>query len=102
MELPATYSEKFTATAASKNQPALIPGSAWEAELDKFAAILNENCATSGFAPMTHPRIAKLLSKAGVHDADQAYRFYQRCSTGRSFAGLFNSLTGNRAKTTPV
>lgn len=102
MEIPTHYKEKLQRPAISKNQPSLIPGSAWEAELDKFAAIMNENCEETGHEPLSHGRIGKLLNKANVHDADQAYRFYQRCSTGRTFAGLFNTLTGNRRKTPKV
>jgi hypothetical protein len=88
MNLPATYATKFSKQATGQ------PRSAWEEQLDRFAARLNPDRIKAGFRPYSHARIAKLLSNAGINDAAGAHHFFRKLEVeARVFGRLFDKLT---------
>jgi hypothetical protein len=54
--------------------------------LDKFLDKLNSARVSGGFAPLSHPRVAKLLK--GM-DTQAMYALYRECDQAKSFGGLF-------------
>ena len=88
MDIPANYIEKFRPRAREIGQPR----SEWDVQLDAFLAQLNPGRLADGYQPYTHARLAALLSKAGIRDANSAYVFYRRCEQGNSFSRLFSYL----------
>ena len=89
MEIAPAYIEKFRPAA----QAILLPRSPWEEQLDHFLEKLNPGREADGYKPYTHSRLARILSKAGVHDADAAYILFRKCESGNSFSRLFSYLT---------
>ncbi|HJS45216.1 MAG TPA: hypothetical protein VJ753_02335 [Rhizomicrobium sp.] len=94
MELPHDYQKKFHSDPAKKKKRAGLARSAWEEQLDNFAAKINPSRIKRRLKPYGHSHIGQRLNACGIHDAEAAYIFFRKLETeSRNFPALFEKLT---------
>ena len=97
MELPKDYQKKFHSDSAERKTRAGLPRSAWEEQLDHFAAKINPTRIAKGLNPYSHSCIGQRLNAYGIHDAQAAYCFFRKLETeARNFSALFEMLTKHK------
>ena len=97
MELPHDYQKKFHSDPAEKKNRAGVPRSAWEEQLDNFAANINPSRMKIGLEPYSHARIGRRLNTYGIHDAQAAYVLFRKLKTeAKNFSALFEKFTKYR------
>lgn len=68
-------------------------GSAWQEQIGNFADRLNPSRIAAGYDPLPYKVIARLLKRAGVSNAEDAYLLFKRCESYDNFSkGFYHQI----------